>query len=122
MGKGHEVIARLGGPECTTLKFANIENIHAMRASYTALRSACSGAGGSGSSSGSGSSGSGSDWFQAVYDSKWLQHVSDLLKGALYLASYLGAHHNLHIHDEPLSGLNLIYSRRKRRSLLVPLQ
>ena len=88
MGKGHEVIARLGGAECTTLKFANIENIHAMRASYISLRQACSGAGGS-PNSGSGCSGSGSDWLQAIHDSKWLQHLSDLLKGAIYLATHL---------------------------------
>ena len=89
MGKGHEVIARLGGAECTTLKFANIENIHAMRASYISLRQACSGAGGT-PNSGSGCSGSGSDWLQAIHDSKWLQHLSDLLKGAIYLATHLG--------------------------------
>ena len=89
MGKGHEVIDHLGGIECATIKFANIENIHAMRTSYCALRSACSGAGGSCTSSGAGSNGSGSDWLQAVHDSKWLQHLSDLLKGAIYLACHL---------------------------------
>lgn len=88
MGKGHEIVARLGGPDCTTLKFANIENIHAMRQSYCALRQALSGAGGSVGNS-HGSSGSGLDFLQAIQDSKWLQHLSDLLKGAIYLACHL---------------------------------
>ena len=88
MGKGHEIVARLGGPDCTTLKFANIENIHAMRQSYNALRQALSGAGGSSGNS-HGNSGSGLDFLQAVHDSKWLQHLSDLLKGAIYLACHL---------------------------------
>ena len=44
MGKGHEILARLEeAPDCTTLKFANIENIHAMRQSYIVLRQALSG-------------------------------------------------------------------------------
>ena len=99
MGKGHEVRARLGGPDCTTLKFANIENIHAMRASYTALRQACAGTGGSASNSSSGLSGSGADWLQAVYDSKWLQHLSDLLKAIHNTPMESSMHtHNTSIH------------------------
>jgi myotubularin-related protein 1/2 len=78
MGKGHEVIARLGGTECTTLKFANIENIHAMRASYLALRKACAAA-----------NDVTDDWNHAVHESKWLHHISDVLKGSIYLATHL---------------------------------
>ena len=34
MGKGHEVLSRLGGELKTTLEFGNIENIHEMRKRY----------------------------------------------------------------------------------------
>lgn len=42
MGKGYEVVERLGGSRCTTLEFANIANIHVVKDSYQALRQACS--------------------------------------------------------------------------------
>lgn len=41
MGKGHEVIDRLGGAKCTSVEFAGIANIHAVRESYIAMRRAC---------------------------------------------------------------------------------
>ncbi|CAM9693598.1 unnamed protein product [Choristocarpus tenellus] len=41
LGKGHEVISRLGGSQCATLAFLEIPNIHVMRDSLLSMMSAC---------------------------------------------------------------------------------
>lgn len=41
MGKGHEVISRLGGSRQASLTFLEIPNIHAMQQGYSALVAAC---------------------------------------------------------------------------------
>ncbi|CAN0388731.1 unnamed protein product, partial [Ectocarpus fasciculatus] len=43
LGKGHEVISRLGGPRRASLTFLEIPNVHAMQQSFATLMSACSG-------------------------------------------------------------------------------
>lgn len=40
-GAGFESVARLGGSECATIKFASIANIHYVRDSLRALRNVC---------------------------------------------------------------------------------
>ena len=109
-----------GGNRCTTLEFANIANIHAVKDSYNALRQVCS-TGRSASSvclTGDGihstfsaadtvpinqadvyvnsSQSSGiineikcENWGAMVHDSKWLQHLSSVLRGAVKCAEYL---------------------------------
>lgn len=75
-GKGHEVLGRLGGPNCTTLEFAGIDNIHAMRKSFAAMRMACFDA-------------ESPDYLQAVHQSRWLHHLSAILTTAIRVASQL---------------------------------
>lgn len=41
MGKGHEVISRLGGPRRASLTFLEIPNVHTMQQSFLALSAAC---------------------------------------------------------------------------------
>jgi hypothetical protein len=77
MGKGHEVISRLGGESCTTLDFADIPNIHVVRDSLGALRQVCSENRGN------------PHWFQLIHDTKWLHHLSLILKGAIRIALHL---------------------------------
>ena len=69
-------MARLGGAECTTIKFANIANIHYMRDSFIALRGVCCAV-------------DKSQYHYRISDSKWLQYISDLLSGAVYIAQHL---------------------------------
>lgn len=123
MGKGYEVIERLGGSRCTTLEFANIANIHVVKDSYHALRQICgvsrasssvyqTGDGGchsfsasdctaadkanihvdlthtSNSSNQSGESRC-DNWGAMVSETKWLQHLSSVLRGSLRCAEYL---------------------------------
>lgn len=42
MGKGHEVISRLGGHRCASLTFLEIPNVYVMQQSYSSLLAACS--------------------------------------------------------------------------------
>jgi hypothetical protein len=122
MGKGYEVVERLGGSRCTTLEFANIANIHVVKDSYQALRQACSvcRAGVSIYQTGDVSHHTFSaadstptantnvhisntnqssniqtaenkcdNWGAMVSDTKWLQHLSSVLRGGLRCAEYL---------------------------------
>jgi hypothetical protein len=77
MGKGHEIIARLGGESCTSLSFAGIANIHAMRESYGALRQICCELTQNG------------NWLQMVHETKWLHHLSVLIRGSVHVALHL---------------------------------
>ena len=77
MGKGHEIIARLGGEMCTTLAFAGIENIHVMRESYGALRQICC------------ELTRNTNWLQMLHETKWLLHLSTLIRGSLVVALHL---------------------------------
>jgi hypothetical protein len=77
MGKGHEVVARLGGEACTTLDFAGIANIHAMRESLAALRNLCC------------VNTSNPAWLQMLQDCKWLHHISLVLKASIRIALHL---------------------------------
>jgi len=123
MGKGYEVVERLGGNRCTTLEFANIANIHVVRDSYQALRQACSlsravssiyqtGDGIHSTFSATDSAAAGishihisnanqsnhstqaveakcENWGAMVADTKWLQHLSSVMRGGLKCAEYL---------------------------------
>lgn len=86
MGKGHEIIGRLGGDSCTTLDFADIPNIHVVRDSLGALRQIIS--------EGSGNP----NWFQLVHDTKWLLYISLILKGAIRVALHLESGEPVLIH------------------------
>jgi hypothetical protein len=77
MGKGHEIIGRLGGDSCTTLDFADIPNIHVVRDSLGALRRVIGEASGN------------PNWFQLIHDTKWLLYISLILKGAIRVALHL---------------------------------
>lgn len=77
MGKGHEIIGRLGGEACTTLAFAGIANIHAMRESYGALRQICC------------ELTSNTNWLQMIHESKWLHHISILIRSSYRVALHL---------------------------------
>ncbi|CAE7453109.1 MTMR4, partial [Symbiodinium microadriaticum] len=77
MGKGHEIIGRLGGEMCTTLSFAGIANIHVMRENYGALRQICCELTRS------------CNWFHMLQETKWLLHLSTLIKGSLVVALHL---------------------------------
>jgi len=77
MGKGHEIIGRLGGESCTTLEFAGIANIHVMRDSLSSLRRACC------------SSGASTTWLSQLQESQWLQHISLVLRASLRAALHL---------------------------------
>ena len=68
MGKGSEDATNYKG---TRVKFADIENIHAVRESYIKLMRACA------SSEGEG------NWFSAVSDSQWLHHIRSILESAV---------------------------------------
>ena len=92
MGKGHEVIDRLGGSKCTSVEFANIANIHGkrilvcrhifiyaffssgVRESYMSLRRACFSASQCGSNNNLCV-----NWNLAIHESKWMQHLSSIL-------------------------------------------
>lgn len=69
-------MSRLGGTECTTIKFANIANIHYVRDSFLALRSVCCAV-------------DKTQYHYRLSDSKWLHHISDIISGAIYIASNL---------------------------------
>jgi rhodanese-related sulfurtransferase len=75
-GAGYENVARLGGQEITTIKFANIANIHSVRESLVALRSVCGAT-------------DKSAFHYRLSDSKWLHHLSDILGGAVYMCQML---------------------------------
>ena len=76
MGKGHEVMSRLGGKESATLEFLDIANIHGMQESFRVLREAL------------GAPDEGDGVYRAVHDSRWLSHVSLLLRGAVAVADH----------------------------------
>ncbi|KAH8064107.1 phosphatidylinositol-3,5-bisphosphate 3-phosphatase [Aureococcus anophagefferens] len=76
MGKGHEVMSRLGGKESATLEFLDIANIHGMQESFRVLREAL------------GAPDEGDGVYRAVHDSRWLNHVSLLLRGAVAVADH----------------------------------
>ncbi|CAN0165701.1 unnamed protein product, partial [Discosporangium mesarthrocarpum] len=78
LGKGHEVISRLGGSRRATLTFLEIPNIHAMRESFNALVTACSSADDEDSS-----------WLQQLHSSRWLEYISYTLRGASDVATRL---------------------------------
>jgi hypothetical protein len=86
MGKGHEIIGRLGGDSCTTLDFADIPNIHVVRDSLGALRQIISEASGN------------PNWFQLIHDTKWLLYVSLILKAAIRVALHLESGEPVLIH------------------------
>ena len=114
-GGGSEVVSRLGGESRTTLDFMNIANIHVMRESFTALRDACgiahathcvymqagggllggvreerSGLGAAAQTSVSTSqSEAESNFYHAVHDSRWLHHLSAVLRGATQAVLHL---------------------------------
>jgi len=114
-GGGSEVVSRLGGESRTTLDFMNIANIHVMRESFTAMRDACgiahathcvymqagggllggvreerSGLGAAAQTSVSTSqSEAESNFYSAVHDSRWLHHLSAVLRGATQAVLYL---------------------------------
>ena len=77
MGKGHEVIDRLGGSKCTSVEFAGIGNIHAVRESHYMLRRGCYAASQCGSDNNQCL-----NWNFAIHESKWLQHISSILYAA----------------------------------------
>jgi hypothetical protein len=77
MGKGHEIIGRLGGDSCTTLDFADIPNIHVVRESLGALRQIFSEVSGN------------PNWYQLIHETKWLHYLSLLWKGAIRVALHL---------------------------------
>lgn len=75
-GAGFESVSRLGGAECTTIKFANIVNIHYVRDSYVSLRSLFT-------------LSDKSQFYARLSESKWLNHISDLLSAAVYICRML---------------------------------
>lgn len=64
------------GPQCTTLEFAGVANIHVMRDSYVALRTICS-------------TPNNSNFLQAMHDSKWLHHISSIIRASSRIANHL---------------------------------
>ena len=96
-GKGFESVSALGGPSNASLVFLDIENIHSMRGSLSKMKEAVvptvRGGGAQQSSvvasqdGGSGSAG------EAVQASKWLVHVSSLLRGSACVAESILAGH-----------------------------
>lgn len=75
-GAGFESVNRLGGAECTTIKFANIVNIHYVRESYIGLRSMFI-------------MPDKSHFYLRLNESKWLNHISDLLSATVYVCRML---------------------------------
>ena len=77
--------ARGGGVECpeyypnTEILFMNLANIHSIRKSFQALRVLCN------------SPADQTSWFQALDSTKWLHHVSGLIKAAARVATALDA-------------------------------
>ena len=75
-GAGFESVSRLGGADCTTIKFANIVNIHYVRDSYLSLRSLFTLT-------------DKSQFYSRLSESKWLHHVADLLSATVYICRML---------------------------------
>ena len=75
MGKGHEVIDRLGGARCTSMEYAGIANIHGVKDSYTAMRKACAAASCTGRSAYD-------NWLPELHESRWLQHIGSIMFAA----------------------------------------
>jgi len=93
-GKGFENVAYLGGSSVASLHFLDIDNIHVMRNSLSKLRER--GAGDTAANRESASSLSlGAD---AVTSSKWLPHVSNVLRGAIGVAESLMQGHPVLVH------------------------
>lgn len=109
-GKGFENVSFLGGPKVASLVFLDIENIHVMRSSYNKLKEGVAASSISSSSSGSNSSISGlnnssSSSYSApesnadsIGSTKWLHHISLVLRGALSIAESLTLGHPVLIH------------------------
>ncbi|CAM9153189.1 unnamed protein product, partial [Laminaria digitata] len=80
MGKGHEVISRLGGHRRASLAFLEIPNVHAMQQSFGALVvSAC------------GAREEDPSWLVNLHNSRWLEYLGTILSGASDVAAYLEA-------------------------------
>ena len=75
-GAGFESVSRLGGTECTTIKFANIVNIHYVRDSYISLRNLFT-------------LSDKSLFHSRLSESRWLNHISDLLSASIYICRML---------------------------------
>jgi hypothetical protein len=75
MGKGHEVIDRLGGARCTSMEYAGIANIHGVKDSYSAMRKACAAASCVGRSVYE-------NWLPELHESRWLQHIGSIMFAA----------------------------------------
>lgn len=86
-GKGFENTNFLGGPSVATIGFFDIENIHVVRSSLSKLRE--------GYSNLSSAIGESSD---ALSSSKWLNHVSSVLKGSVTVAESLMIGHPVLVH------------------------
>ena len=99
MGKGFENVSFLGGPSMAQLQFLDIENIHVMRSSITKLRES---SGFSPLTSPANASGSGIDAAHddsaGVEKSKWLTHISLVLRGAVGVADSLSLGHAVLVH------------------------
>ena len=80
--------ARGGGVECpeyypnTEIQFMNLANIHSIRKSFQSLRALCH------------SPPDQTSWFQAVDSTKWLHHMSGLLKASVRCVTALHVSHN----------------------------
>ncbi len=84
-GKGIENIAFLGGPSVANLVFMDIENIHVVKASYVKLKENLINTGSA-------------DADEAAVSSKWLNHISSILKGAVGVAESLLIGHPVLVH------------------------
>lgn len=74
-GKGFENIAFLGGPSVASLVFLDIENIHVMRSSFLKLKE--------------GLLVHSPEYDDSITSSKWLYHISAVLKGSVAIAESL---------------------------------
>ena len=81
LGKGHEIIDRLGGAKCTSVEYAGIANIHTMRDSYSALRRACLS-----QPSDNNNNSASTGYLLNIHQSSWLQHISNLIFGSVCTA------------------------------------
>jgi len=76
MGRGHEVLSRLGGKGCASLEFLDIPNVHVVQSSFRMLREALQAPGDDESVP------------RGVHESRWLQHAASLLRGAARVAKH----------------------------------
>jgi hypothetical protein len=76
LGKGHEILGRIGGESRATLEFLDIPNIHTVRESHVLFVRACCAE-------------DDFQWFSALHDTSWLVHVRNLLRGAVNISQKL---------------------------------